>query len=313
MLEESPKILVDQEEKSINKNSKTTIMTNILITGATGNVGIEVISALKKLNYPIELFAGVRDTKSGNEKLVNFKVKTIQFDFTNSETFNNAFQNIDILFLLRPPQISDVNKYFAPLIKAAKQAAIKHIVFLSVQGVEKSKIIPHYKIEKLIVESEIPYTFLRPAYFMQNFTTTLHDDLINNHSIYLPAGDAKFTVIDVTDIGAVAAKVIIEPENHSNKSYELTNNETLTFTEMAAKISNGIGKTITFVSPNLLQFYFTKRKEKMPAMLILVMIMLHYFPRFQTTPKTTNWVKIITGNEPKSFDEFVALNRKELQ
>jgi len=75
-------------------------------------VEIEVIAALKKLNYPIEIFAGVRDTKSGNEKLVNFKVKTIQFDFTNSATFGSAFQNIDILFLLRPPQISDVKKYF---------------------------------------------------------------------------------------------------------------------------------------------------------------------------------------------------------
>jgi uncharacterized protein YbjT (DUF2867 family) len=288
-------------------------MTKIFITGATGNVGIEVIAALKKLNYPVEIFAGVRETKSGNEKLANFKTNLISFDFTNSATFNNAFQNIDILFLLRPPQISDVNKYFVPLIKAVKQCSIKHIVFLSVQGVEKSKIIPHYKIEKLIVESEIPYTFLRPAYFMQNFTTTLQDDLINNQRIYLPAGNAKFTIIDVTDIGAVAAKVLIEPQNHINKSYELTNNETLTFVEMAAKISNGIGKTITFVSPNLLQFYFTKRKERMPTMLILVMIMLHYFPRFQTTPKTTDWVKVITGNNPKTFDEFVELNKKELE
>lgn len=288
-------------------------MTNILITGATGNVGIEVLSALNQLNYPIEIFAGVRDTKSGNEKLANFKVNLISFNFTNSATFNNAFHKIDILFLLRPPQISDVNKYFAPLIKAVKQAAIKHIIFLSVQGVEKSKIIPHHKIEKLIVESKIPYTFLRPAYFMQNFTTTLHDDLAKNQRIYLPAGDSKFTVIDVTDINVVAAKVLIEPQNHINKSYELTNNETLTFSEMAAKISNGIGKTITFVSPNLLQFYFTKRKEKMPTMLILVMIMLHYFPRFQTTPKTTDWVKIITGNEPKTFDDFVVCNLKQLQ
>lgn len=288
-------------------------MANILITGATGNVGIEVLTAIKKLNYPVELFAGVRDTKSGEVKLANFKVNLISFDFTDSVTFKNTFQNIDILFLLRPPQISDVNKYFVPLIKAVKQSTIKHIVFLSHQGVEKSKIIPHHKIEKLIVESKIPYTFLRPAYFMQNFTTTLHDDLINNHSIYLPAGDARFTVINTTDIGAVTAKVLIEPQNHINKSYELTNNETLTFAEMAAKISNGIGKTITFVSPNLLQFYFTKRKEKMPTMLILVMIMLHYFPRFQTTPKTTAWVKIITGNEPKTFDEFVGSNRKELE
>jgi len=288
-------------------------MTSVLITGATGNVGIEVLSALKKLEHHLEIYAGVRDTEFGNEKLANFNIKNIKFDFTNSETFVPALQNIDLLFLIRPPQISDVNKYFAPLIEIIKQSSVKHIVFLSVQGVEKSKIIPHHKIEKLILDSKIPYTFLRPAYFMQNFTTTLRNDLVNNQRIYLPAGQAKFTIIDVADIGAVTAKVLTEPKNHINKSYELTNNESLTFTEMAEKISKGIGKTINFISPNLLQFFLTKRKENLPSMFILVMIMLHYFPRFQKTPKTTDCVKIITGQEPKSFDNFVLSNKKQLQ
>lgn len=288
-------------------------MTKVLITGATENVGIEVIAALHNLDFPLEIHAGVRDTTSGNEKLLNFKVNIVKFDFTNSDTFMPAVRNIDILFLLRPPQISEVNKYFVPLIEIAKQSTIKHIVFLSVQGVEKSTIIPHHKIEKLIVESKIPYTFLRPAYFMQNFTTTLHDDLVKNQRIYLPAGNAKFTVIDITDIGAVAAKILSEPQNHINNSYELTNNETLTFVEMATKISLGIGKTIKFISPNLFQFFLTKRKEKMPTMLILVMIMLHYIPRFQKTPKMTNCVQTITGKEPISFNDFVKANKKQLQ
>ncbi len=148
---------------------------------------------------------------------------------------------------------------------------------------------------------------------MQNFTTTLRNDLVNNQRIYLPAGQAKFTVIDAEDIGSVAAKVLTEPQNHINKSYELTNKETLTFTEMTEKISKGTGKTIKFISPNLLQFFLTKRKEHMPTMLILVMIMLHYFPRFQKTPKTTQWVKIITGQEPKSFSDFVLTNKNQLQ
>jgi len=287
-------------------------MTKVLITGATGNVGIEVLSALKKLEHQLEIYAGVRDTEFGNEKLSNFNIKTIKFDFMNIETFLTALKDVDMLFLLRPPQISDVKKYFAPLIETAKKSSVKHIVFLSVQGVENSKIIPHHKIEKLIVDSRIPYTFLRPAYFMQNFTTTLRNDLVNNHRIYLPAGQAKFTVIDAEDIGSVTAKVLIEPQNHINKSYELTNNETLTFAEMAKKISMGIGKTIKFISPNLLQFFLTKRKENRPTILILVMIMLHYFPRFQKTPKTTEWVKIITRQEPKSFDDFVLTNKNQL-
>jgi len=285
----------------------------ILITGATGNVGLSVLKALTNNNSNLQINAGLRNIETDSAKLKEFNVSFVCFDFENEVTFKPALQNIDVLFLLRPPQLTDVSRFFNPLIKEAIKAKISHIVFLSVQGVENSKIIPHHKIEKLIVASKIPFTFLRPAYFMQNFTTTLRSDLINNQRIYLPAGLAKFTLIDVDDIGLVAAKVLVEPKNHINKSYELTNNETLTFTEMAEKISNGTGKTIKFISPNLLQFFLAKRKENVPSMFILVMIMLHYFPRFQKIAMTTRWVKIITGLEPKSFDNFVLSNKKQLQ
>lgn len=182
-------------------------MKKILITGATGNVGAETIKYLDVLRPSFDVIAGVRDI-SENIRTLHVS-KLVEFDFTNTNTFKPAFMDIDILFLLRPPQISDVNKYFKPLIDIAISSGIKHIVFLSVQGVQKSRIIPHYKIEKLIVESNIPYTFLRPAYFMQNFTGSLNKDLINKKLIYLPAGNTKFTLVDAADIGAVAAKVLL--------------------------------------------------------------------------------------------------------
>ena len=288
-------------------------MTKILITGATGNVGLAVIEALMKINQPFEIYAGIKDL--GKDKLIleRFNIKTIAFDFTDINTFKPALVQCDVLFLLRPPQISDVGQFFKPLVETALQCGVKHIVFLSVQGVEKSTIIPHHKIEKLIVDSKIPYTFLRPAYFMQNFTTTLRKDLVVNKRIFLPAGKAKFTVIDVTDIGKVAAKILTESSNHVNKCYELTNREKLTFGEMAEKLSKGLNTTIKYESPNLFKFYWTKRKEKMPTMLILVMIMLHYLPRFQKEPQITDWVKKIINNEPKTFDEFVFENLNKLK
>lgn len=288
-------------------------MTKVLITGATGNVGLAALAALQKLNHDLEIYAGVRNLELGKQTFKNVNIKPVKFDFENSETFEAAIKNMDLLFLLRPPQISNAQKYFAPLIEVAKQASLKHIVFLSVQGVEDSKIIPHHTIEKLIVDSKIPYTFLRPAYFMQNFTTTLRNDLVKKQRIYLPAGEAGFTLVDTADIGAVTAKILTDPKNHVNKSYELTSNEILTFGAMAQKISIGIGKTIHFISPNLLQFFWTKRKENVPSMFILVLIMLHYLPRFKKTPNTTQWVKIITGREPASFDNFVLQNKAQLQ
>lgn len=287
-------------------------MLNVLITGATGNVGIEVIKSLQKLSPSVNIVAGLRDTTADSFKLKEYHVNTVKFDITDPSIFATAFKHIDVIFLLRPPQILEVKKYFEPLINSAIEALIQHIVFLSVQGVEKSSFIPHYKIEKLIIGSKIPYTFLRPAYFMQNFTTTLRDNLVNNKLIYLPAGYAKFTLVDVKDIGNVAAMVLLNTGNHVSKVYELTCKKKFTFFEMAAKLSGGLGVKIKFISPDLLTFYLKKRNEKMPVMLILVMIMLHYFPRFQKDPSVTDCIKMITQKEPITFEQFIKDNKNLL-
>ena len=195
----------------------------------------------------------------------------------------------------------------------AVECSISHIVFLSVQGVEKSKIIPHHKIEKLILESKIGYTFLRPAYFMQNFTTTLRHDLVQNKRIFLPAGSSKFTLVDVADVGEVAAKVLIEPLKHLNQIYELTCNERLTFSQMAAELSKLLNTDIRYESPSIAKFFLVKRKERMPTMLTVVMIMLHYLPRFQKEPAISDCVKQITGHQPNTFGQFIVENRENLR
>jgi uncharacterized protein YbjT (DUF2867 family) len=287
-------------------------MANVLITGATGNVGSTVISALVSLPHHLNLFAGVRNISESAKTGDYNNVKPVSFDFTDPANAKNALQHCDILFLLRPPQLSEVNKYFKPIVDGCVETGVKHIVFLSVQGVEKSKIIPHHKIEKLITDSKIPYTFLRPAYFMQNFTTTLHADLVSKNCIYLPAGNAKFTLIDVRDIGLVAAKIITNTAAHINKSYELTCNQKLSFTEMAALLTKGLGIPVRFISPDLFRFFITKRREKIPVMLILVMIMLHYLPRFQKEPLITGWVKKLTGSDPVTFQQFIHDNKSLL-
>ncbi|GAB3176100.1 NmrA family NAD(P)-binding protein [Telluribacter humicola] len=281
-------------------------MTRVLITGATGNVGIAVIEALHGLDHQLDLYTGVRNPEEDQPVLHKYRHLTVQrFDFTDPLTYGPALQTCDILFLLRPPQISDVEQYFDPLIQAAVVASVQHIVFLSVQGVENSSIIPHHKIEKLIVRSGIPYTFLRPAYFMQNFSTTLHRELVTNRRVFLPAGKARFTLIDVRDIGAVAAKVLMDPDRHRYQAYDLTAADKLTFGEMATLLSSGLETTIRYESPGLLRFFWTKRREGMPVPFILVMIMLHYLPRFQKEPPVTQWVEVLTGRSPGTFTQYI--------
>ena len=90
------------------------------------------------------------------------------------------------------------------------------------QGADRASFIPHAKIEKLILKSDIAYTFIRPSYFMQNLTTTLRQDIREKNKIFLPAGEAHFLWVDVDDIGKAIARVLEEPEKHLNRIYTIT-------------------------------------------------------------------------------------------
>jgi uncharacterized protein YbjT (DUF2867 family) len=287
-------------------------MTRILISGATGNVGREVIRAFPRERPEIRVVAAVRTPAHFPKDLKAHVDEVVRFDIEDSATFDKALREVNTLFLLRPPQISDANKYFTPLIEAARQADIRHIVFLSVQGADSNTVIPHHKIEQIIVQSGVPYTFLRPAYFFQNFLGNLHKDLVERNEIFLPAGKAKFTLIDTRDIGAVAAQVILHPQKYMWKAYDLTNDELLNFGEMAQTLSQQLGRKIRYRSPNLLKFFLRKKKEGVPAVFILVMIMLHYLPRFSKPPQRSEHVREITGKPPISFAGFVRDYREEL-
>jgi uncharacterized protein YbjT (DUF2867 family) len=280
-------------------------MQRILISGATGNVGVEVIRALPRERKEFQVVAAERTPKKFPENLKSYVDDVVHFDFEDAASFGSAFQGTDTLFLLRPPQISDVKKYFTPLVEAARKAGIQHIVFLSVQGADSNTVIPHYKIEQLIIQSGIAYTFLRPAYFFQNYLGNLHKDLVEKSEIFLPAGQARFTLVDTRDIGAVTAEVILHTQEHAAKAYDLTNEELLNFGEMANILSRELGRNIRYRSPNLLKFFLRKKKEGVPTPFILVMIMLHYLPRFSKPPQRSDHVRQITGKDPVSFAEFV--------
>jgi uncharacterized protein YbjT (DUF2867 family) len=204
-------------------------MSNILILGATGNVGTAVIKYLLCANNSSIVLAGVRNIELARREFTsNPNLKFRRFDFENQNSFSEALSGIDLLFLLRPPQISDVDKYIKPLLTQAQGQRVNKVVFLSVQGVERSKMIPHHKIEKLVLEMGFEFVFLRPSYFMQNLTTTLLPEIQAKRTITLPAGHAKFNWVDVDNIGEAAANILMNFENYANQAFEITGLQNLT-------------------------------------------------------------------------------------
>jgi len=284
-------------------------MKRILVTGATGQVGSAVIAALRDFDG-ICVRGAVRDvSRAAVQWSGDARLQQVAFDFADPASQDAALADCDSLFLLRPPQITDD---FADLIERAAQHGVTHIVFLSVQGAERNRFIPHHKIEQRLMSSGVPYTLLRPAYFMQNFTSTLHDELVQRHRIFLPAGNARFTLVDVDDIGRVAATVLMQAgTQHHGQAYTLTSQTPLNFNQMAEQLTAGLGTPIRYESPSPWNFYRTLRRDGREPGLILVMLLLHMLPRFTGTPPVTHTVAELTGQLPIEFAQFVAAHRDE--
>lgn len=281
-------------------------MKRILITGATGNIGVEVIKYLYLLGHPNKVIAGVRDI--GKAKIVFNNYDAFDytyFDFEKPDSFHGALNNIDCVFLLRPPHLADVDKYFKPLINCLKAKQIKEIVFLSVQGAEKSKVIPHNKIERLIVESGLDYIFIRPSYFMQNLTTTLLADIKTKRKIILPSAKAKFNWIDIENIGEASSILIDRFSEFRNQKIEITGYENENFYRVVDLINSSIKRPITFSSVNPLTFYRIKKNDGMAKGMIIVMILLHFLPRFQKEPIVSKFYEKLTGKKPTRLIDFI--------
>lgn len=217
----------------------------ILITGATGTVGKELVKLLARPEEPIRVM--LRDpTRAASIAYPGANI--IEGDFTRMTTLDDALSGVHKAFLLAPPgeRQSDLEANF---VTAAARSNLKHIVKLSALGAASDSparlLRGHAETERRIEESGIPYTFLRPGPFMQNFLG-YRDSIINRGEFYAPMGTGRVSIVDVRDVAAVAAEVL-EEYGHEDKVYDVTGPESLSYADAAERLTVALGKPVTYV------------------------------------------------------------------
>ena len=210
----------------------------ILISGATGNVGKELVRFLLDKGAKVRVL--VRDPKKvshwGN------RVEVAVGDLDQPVTLLPAMKGVEKLYFVTPEP-----KQVANLLNAAKQAGVKHVVKQSTIEAGRS-LGPgkwHRQQEELIKSMGFTWTFLRPTMMMVNTIEWWKETIKSQNAVYFPGGKGKVPPIAPSDVAAVACAVPTE-SGHEGKVYELTGPEALAIGEMVEILSKTLGKPIQY-------------------------------------------------------------------
>lgn len=280
---------------------------NILVTGATGNLGRAVVDALVQRNF------SVRAAARNPEKLeVPSNVERVKFDFTAADTVDAAFAGVHGLFLIAPPMDSEAPAKLVPVIEKAKAKGMKHIVLNSALGADQNEQSPLRIVERALMQSGVPYTIVRPNFFMENFSTGFIAPMIKHQrGIFLAAGDGKTSFISTRDIAAVVATAF--GQKLMGQEYHLTGPEALDHAQAAKLISEALGQAVVYHALPEEAMLQGARDNGMPESAVQYLGALYSAVRAGYCAAVTDDVTRVTGQSPVSFPEFVEASRARWQ
>jgi len=281
----------------------------ILVTGATGTVGTEVVKQLVATGVAVR--AAVRSIEKAEETFQNPLIEFVEFDFEDPATLDAAFIGIEKLFLITP-FTDDQMDTETMLVGAAKKHGIAHIVKLSAAGSEESPGIKltrwHREAERKIEASGISYTFLRCVPFMQNFINYFPPE---DDKIQMPLGNGTVSFIDVGDIARVALQVLTK-QGHGGKIYTLTGPKALSIGEVAQTLSRISGRTISYVDLPEKEQQRAMVEMGMPEWMADTMMELHQFCKTGHSAAVTTTILELTGQKPTTFADFAEKHKHEI-
>lgn len=264
----------------------------ILVTGATGSVGREVVRLLHKGGFRVRAL-------SRNPKKANFLegVEGVAGDLMKPETLSAALEGVDKVFWMLPLAV-DLN-----FPRIARESGVRHIVLLSAAtveiGVENAIARLHLNAEQAVQESGVSWTFLRPSGFMTD-ALKWKDSIRSEGVVRVPLGDLRIPIIDSRDTAAVAAKAL-SSDGHEGKIYKLTGPELLTRRQQVRILGEVLGRDIGFESiPD--DIAREDLIQHMPVEIVnAVFDLSKHGQRFSTVLPT---VEEVTGRTPRTFKQW---------
>ena len=274
----------------------------ILITGATGTSGTEIVKQLSALEKRFRILVRNREKAAS---LAGPGIEIAEGNLSQPQTLDRALAGITRALLLSSPDLRQVELQ-GNFIEAAKRAGVKHVVKFSAMGADVNSPLTlgrwHGQTEKQLEQSGMAYTHLRPNQFMQNFLG-FAPSIARQGVFYAPMKGARSSLVDVRDIAAVAAAVLTGA-GHEGKTYGITGPEPLSYAQIAKKLSAILGRKVAYVDVTPEQAKSGMTASGMPEWLADAINELYGQWSRGAGEVTTNVVREVAGKQPINFDQF---------
>jgi uncharacterized protein YbjT (DUF2867 family) len=273
----------------------------ILVVGATGTNGREVVQQLSARGVPVRALVRSAE-KSPDLRLPN--VELVRGDLGDPPSLDAALRGVDRAFIVTAVDQRSV-EWCRNFFGAAQRAGRPHVVKFSSMGAGSADtpvMNQHGETDELLRRSGLPYTILRPNSFYQNLLWSA-GSIKDQGAFYLPLGDARQSLVDVRDLALVAAEALTGA-GHEGQVYELTGPESLSYHDVAATLSKVLGKPVRYVPVSLEAARESMLKAGMPEWNAAAVTDLYRVFASGAYAHTTDTIARLTGRPPRTFEQF---------
>ncbi len=274
----------------------------ILVTGASGTVGSQLISLLR--GRRIDVRALVRDPDRANA-ISATGAQLVTGDFADPGSLRAALDGVSAVFLACGNVREQVD-YECAVIDAVETSGAQQIVKLSARGAAVDSPVAywhwHAVIERHLQTSSTPWTVLQPGFMMTNLLGAA-DQVRQQGMLFAPAADARIAMIDPGDVAAAAAVVLTE-NGHHGQTYVLTGPEAMTYHRVAEDLSAAIGRRVGFVDIPPAAASAALVDAGLPPFAAEQVVRVFDALRDGAQSTTTDTVRALTGTAARSFAAF---------
>jgi len=272
----------------------------ILITGATGNVGSEIARQLIAKNVRPKIF--VRDADKLTALIGSNGYDIALGDFDDEQAFDAALEGVTSVYMVTN-QSDTFRDALSRMVKQIEAKPVTNFVLLSAEGDADSDVFfvkRTGELENIVKATNLPWTILRPDWFMQNFA-----GFVAMGMVAFPAGPGKTSFVDVRDVAEIAIKALSE-KGHTHRIYRLTGPDPMTFESAANRISAALGRDVPFVGitpDDLRNALIEQGAETWYADMNAEMT---FAVREGFTFNPSNDIEFLLGRKPRSIETYVA-------